>query len=172
MFRMMPSARKHQRRSQIGAAMVEFAIVFPVLFLLILGLIDGARLIFAYNTVSNAAREGARFGIVMGDPGWGPGAASKFGSAVGVYGPGDINAIKLVGDVDSFDQNTVIDRIMGYDAGLTSDRTTVTIESGPIRADWPVSINVTVQERFTPAISYALGLDDITLTGTSRMIVE
>jgi len=44
--------------------MVEFAIVLPVLLLLILGILEFGILIFNYNTISNAAREGARYGIV------------------------------------------------------------------------------------------------------------
>lgn len=44
--------------------MVEFALAFPILLLVIIGLIDFGRVIFAYNAVSNAARTGARVAIV------------------------------------------------------------------------------------------------------------
>jgi len=47
-------------RSEQGAAMVEFAIVAPLLFMLILGTIDFGRALFVYNNLTNAAREGAR----------------------------------------------------------------------------------------------------------------
>jgi Flp pilus assembly protein TadG len=48
-----------------GQAMVEFALVFPVLLLLIFGLIDIGRLVYTHNALSEAAREGARFGSVQ-----------------------------------------------------------------------------------------------------------
>jgi hypothetical protein len=46
--------------------MVEFAIVAPIFFLLLFGIIEGGRFIFYYETLSNAAREGARYAIVHG----------------------------------------------------------------------------------------------------------
>ena len=49
-----------------GQAMAEFAIVAPMLFLLILGIIEAGRFIFFHETLSNATREGARYAIVHG----------------------------------------------------------------------------------------------------------
>lgn len=51
-------------RSPEGAAMVEFALVAGLLFLLIFGIIDFGRALFLYNNLTNAAREGARVGAV------------------------------------------------------------------------------------------------------------
>jgi len=39
----------------------------PILLLVLMGIIDGGRLIYAYNTVSNAAREGGRTAIINQD---------------------------------------------------------------------------------------------------------
>jgi Flp pilus assembly protein TadG len=47
-----------------GQALVEFALVIPLLLLLVFGIIDAGRLIYTYNTVANAARNGARVAIV------------------------------------------------------------------------------------------------------------
>jgi len=44
--------------------MVEFALVIPIFLLLLVSLFDLGRAIFAYNTLTNAAREGARMAIV------------------------------------------------------------------------------------------------------------
>ena len=55
--------RASSRRSR-GQALVEFALVLPLLLLFIFGVIDAGRLIFTYNTVANAARNGARVAIV------------------------------------------------------------------------------------------------------------
>jgi Flp pilus assembly protein TadG len=47
-----------------GQALVEFALVIPIFLLLLVGLFDLGRAVFAYNTLTNAAREGARIAIV------------------------------------------------------------------------------------------------------------
>jgi Flp pilus assembly protein TadG len=47
-----------------GQALVEFALILPVLVLIMLGLFDLGRGVFAFNEVSNAAREGGRTAIV------------------------------------------------------------------------------------------------------------
>ena len=55
--------RRLQQKGQ-GQALVEFALVVILLFMLLFGIIDFARLFFAYATMSNGVREGARYGIV------------------------------------------------------------------------------------------------------------
>ena len=52
-----------------GQALAEFAIVFPVLILLLVAALDIGRGVFAYNSVTNGAREGARLAIVNQDVG-------------------------------------------------------------------------------------------------------
>lgn len=47
-----------------GQALVEFALILPILVLLLVGLFDVGRAVFAYNTVANAAREAARLAVV------------------------------------------------------------------------------------------------------------
>ena len=44
--------------------MVEFALVIPIFVLMLVGLFDVGRAVFAYHTVNNAAREAARLAIV------------------------------------------------------------------------------------------------------------
>ncbi len=53
------------KRNEKGQSLVEFALVLPVLALLILGIIDFGMLFHSYVTVNTAAREGARQGIVQ-----------------------------------------------------------------------------------------------------------
>jgi Flp pilus assembly protein TadG len=47
-----------------GQALVEFAFALPILILLLMGIFDFGRAIYAYNTVNNAAREAVRVAIV------------------------------------------------------------------------------------------------------------
>jgi Flp pilus assembly protein TadG len=56
-----------RRRRSRGQALVEFALVFPIFLLVLVAIVDMGRAVFAYNTITNAAREGARLGIVNQD---------------------------------------------------------------------------------------------------------
>jgi Flp pilus assembly protein TadG len=49
------------RRRQRGSAMLELAFCFTVLMLAMLGLFELGRAVWAYNTVSHAARQAARY---------------------------------------------------------------------------------------------------------------
>lgn len=53
-----------RKRDVLGQSLVEFALILPVLLLIIMGVFDFGRAVYAFNTVSNAAREGARLLIV------------------------------------------------------------------------------------------------------------
>ena len=52
------------RRNRNGAAVVEFAVVVPVFFALVFGMIEYGRMVMAQQIMTNAAREGARLGIL------------------------------------------------------------------------------------------------------------
>jgi len=54
------------RRRRNGQALVEFALVAPIFFLLLFGIIEGGRFILYYETLNNATQEGARYAIVHG----------------------------------------------------------------------------------------------------------
>jgi len=47
-----------------GQALVELALVVPVLLTLVLGVVEFGRLFSAYMTIQHAAREGARLGVL------------------------------------------------------------------------------------------------------------
>lgn len=51
-------------KNQDGATIVEFAIIAPLLFLLIFGIIEFSLLLFNKHVITNSSREGARAGIV------------------------------------------------------------------------------------------------------------
>lgn len=51
-----------------GQALTEFALVIPVLLLVLLGLFDVGRALYAYNTLGNASRAGMRTAIVDQNP--------------------------------------------------------------------------------------------------------
>lgn len=55
--------RRSKRSARAGQALVEFALVLPVMILILLVAIDFGRLFFSYVQITNAAREGAAYGI-------------------------------------------------------------------------------------------------------------
>lgn len=54
------SARRRRVGTDRGAVAVEFAIVLPILLLLILGIVEFGRAYYVQTTLSGAAREGVR----------------------------------------------------------------------------------------------------------------
>jgi Flp pilus assembly protein TadG len=58
--------RRRFLRSERGAELVEFALVLPLLLLLIGGIADFAFLFHSMEVTTNAAREGARLGTLPG----------------------------------------------------------------------------------------------------------
>jgi hypothetical protein len=53
-----------RRRRERGQDLVEYALILPLLLLLLLGIAQSALVILSYNTISDAARQGARFGVI------------------------------------------------------------------------------------------------------------
>ena len=54
---------KHKRHFS-GQSLLEFALIFPLVALLIIGFFDLGRAVFYYSSLSNAVREASRDGIV------------------------------------------------------------------------------------------------------------
>lgn len=52
------------KRGRRGQSMVEFALIVPLFLLMLFGLVDMGRLVYASTTMSQAAREAARVGSV------------------------------------------------------------------------------------------------------------
>jgi hypothetical protein len=60
----MRSKLKRRNRNDRGQALVEFALVAPILILLVLGMVDFARAWNAYQVITDAAREAARIAVI------------------------------------------------------------------------------------------------------------
>jgi hypothetical protein len=61
-----PEPRQSLWASERGAELVEFAFAFPLLLLVMLGIVDFGFMFQRYEVVTNAAREGARVAILPG----------------------------------------------------------------------------------------------------------
>jgi Flp pilus assembly protein TadG len=63
---MRPAFTQTKRLQRPGATAVEYAVISPLVFLLIFGLAIGGLGIFRYQQVASLAREGARYASVRG----------------------------------------------------------------------------------------------------------
>lgn len=61
----MHRGRHRSWRDEHGAAIVEFALVVPLLLLLLWGIIDMGRAFYTLNNLASAVREGARRAAIM-----------------------------------------------------------------------------------------------------------
>ena len=92
MTRRSRSERLAGRRSRRGQSLVEFALVAPVFFLVLLAIIEAGRFMFYYETLNNATREGARYAIVNG--------ANSLVCPTGPPAPGSVPCDTDGGDVE------------------------------------------------------------------------
>jgi len=161
-----PARRRWHERSR-GQSLVEFAFVMPVIAILAFAFIDLGRAVYALNTISNAAREGARVAMVNQlDP---------------ANGPWQCNPQRPVEDVNNPGwtfRGCSIDA--GKTAGVTNTDVTVSYASPP-GADLTCSgtltvgciVTVTVTAHYTPITPVAGQLiGPMTFTSTSSMPVE
>ena len=53
-------------RAERAQAIVEFAIVLPILMVVLVGMFEAGRMLYTYAAVNNASREAVRFGSALG----------------------------------------------------------------------------------------------------------
>ncbi|MHB1295739.1 MAG: TadE/TadG family type IV pilus assembly protein [Anaerolineae bacterium] len=64
---MATEVRGRRLADEKGQDLAEFALVLPIFALVLFGILEFGIIVFSYNTVANAAREGARYAIVRRD---------------------------------------------------------------------------------------------------------
>jgi Flp pilus assembly protein TadG len=139
-------ATRIRRRHSQGQALVELAIVIPVMLFLLLGALDLGRLFYAKITVANAAKEGA-FVAASGKGTFSAGACST--------------------------SNTVMCAATSEATGgfVTVSSANVTASVCPANATFGSTASVTVKASFhaiTPFIGAMLGGQDILLGATAN----
>src|SRR5512140_625531 len=68
-------------KKNMAQAMVEFAIVLPVLLLLLYGVLEAGRLLFMYSTIVTASRQAVRYGSATGI---GTGTTVRYNDCIGI----------------------------------------------------------------------------------------
>lgn len=108
------SVKTCQRHSRKGVTTVEFSLVIMVFLMLVLGMLELSIAVFQLNVVSQAARQGARQGIVRG----------RTANVLGVWDPG------VMGDpyTATLSDNSAIPNLLrNYTPGLFENQTTISI---------------------------------------------
>ena len=98
-------------RGPAGQSLVEFSLILPVFLLILFGAIDAGRFVFTDNTLSQAAREGARLGAV--EASWIGSADPSCGQPAGPVCPANVAAL-------ASDITTAANRMVGGLGAITS----------------------------------------------------
>jgi Flp pilus assembly protein TadG len=138
--------RRSQFERRSASSAVEAAIVFPIAFLLLLGLMSGGMGIFRYQEVASLAREGSRWAAVHG---------SQYALDTG-------NAAATAKDV--YD-NAILPKVVGLDTSKLSYQVTWNPDKQPPNS----TVTVTVSYQWSPEV-YLFGT--FTLTSTSTMAMS
>lgn len=89
-------------QSESGASAVEFALLLPVLLMLLFGIIEFGFALYRQAILTNASREGARLGIVQSVPAITTAqidaAINNYLTPAGII-PGDVNRTIVTGGV-------------------------------------------------------------------------
>ena len=109
---------KRRFNNSPGQALVEFALIISVLLAMIFLIIESARILWAWNTVQNAAREGARYAITGQEEG--PTCPIDFGLPKFTAGGRDVCA--------NLRSASIINRTYTGLSGLPLDNESVTFE--------------------------------------------
>jgi Flp pilus assembly protein TadG len=143
-----PRVRPHAfRRDQRGTAVVEFALVAPILFLLVFGILDFGRALNYYNQLTQLAGQGARAAAVSNNPDGSAATGTSIQKMLATqYANGGLqNGIKVC-----------------ISNGTTGSGTAGN-EPTPGQA---VQVQTTYKFNFLPLIGAAVGGGSITLTAT------
>jgi hypothetical protein len=158
-----------------GQALVEFALVLPVLVLLLTGFFDLGRVVLAHDSLSNAAREAARYAVVHGgsiqndcpvgplSADWttGPPAAT---ASCPHPSPSKESIYQEARDFASATGNDVTVEVC-YGSGCTGNTDTATNARG-------TPVTVTVHTTVHMAAAGMLGLGSFDVTASSTMLVN
>ncbi len=135
-------------KSESGAALVEFAVVAPVLALLLLGIIDFGRFMYDGILAANAARAAAAYG------------AQTLATAQ------DIGGMQTAANNDS---QGITWKTVNAVPVCTNGGSSITCGTSTSEI---VYVQVTVTGQFTPLIKYPLLPNPVNVSGSSTMRVE
>ena len=162
-----------RRRNRAGQALLEFALMAPLFFTMLFGIVDFGRVVWASNAMANAAREAARFAVVHGGSGTtpcpvgpeGPESPPTNTSADCPYPAPSTQSIVDVAKTFAIGTGCVVTVTVCYGAGCSGNTSTGNNARGT-----PVTVVVTSNVLlFTGAL---LGMPDFQVQGAATMLVN
>ena len=141
-------------RGSEGQALIETALVLPVLVLLLIGIFDLGRAVWLSNTLATAVREGSRYGIVHGAQ-----SGTPSGPGSGTYTPPNIDT-------------AVTASVQRYATGVPNMTVLSTWPDG--NANRGSRIVVTASFPFIPILSQAFlgNALRVTMQSSSTLVIE
>ena len=130
-----------------GQSLVEFALIFPIIFLLITGFFDLGRAVFNYSALTNAVRQATRYAIV--------------------------HKTELTTAATNPSNNTLQDKVMEFADGMTLNRADIIVTLPKVdNLFTTVSIEAIYRyQPITPGIKAILGIEGISIRASSKMYV-
>lgn len=154
---MRPNRQAGSYKKESAQGMVEFALVLPILLLVVFGIIEFGRLLFVYSSVTSASREAARYGAAVGQVG----SAFRYSDCDGIRA-----AAKKVGSFAGIEDDDIQ---IQYDDGTTVFSTSCPPTE---RVDLADRIVVTVSTTFQP-LAAIVNLPAIPISSTTaRTIIK
>jgi len=135
---LLPLTHSRRRCARNGASAVEFALVAPIFFTMILGMIEVGRAFMTVHLLTDAARVGCRVGVIEGK------TNSDVKSAVNSH----LSAQGITGDTVTIDVNGPAGDVATAQAG---DQITVIVSISSSQVTWlpvPKFLTGTISGRF------------------------
>jgi Flp pilus assembly protein TadG len=145
------SKAKKRCHDERGAAMVEFALVLPLLLVLVFGMLEFGKAFNYWIDTTHLANEGARWAVVNQNPGTG---------TLQEYVKGRANTVEL--------------RDGGTASIPAGDEAEVCISfpNGTANVGDPVLVTVTATYHWLPFIGERISSADVTIRGSATMRLE
>jgi hypothetical protein len=167
-------------RSARGQTLVEFGLLLPVLLMMLMGVFDIGRVVFANDMVSNAAREAARFAIVhggssitecpVGPPG--PEAVIPAASPTCPYPSPSKEAIREVARSWAIAAGHSVVVEVCYGVACSGDTDELDGDGDPATNERGTPVTVTVRSSVSMVMTALLGLENFDVISSSTMRVN
>ena len=164
------------RKNQDGATVVEFALIAPLLLLLIFGIIEFSLLLFNKHIINNSSREGARAGIIARENRFVAGDAVDVINTVNDWIANNLVTFGGTGqpEIDVGETDSSGNFIGYYDS---TDGTVTLMDESVRKTDYrdPLTVRVSYEYHFlflSNDFLFFIGLGPINLVGESVMLME
>ena len=149
MLRALRTRAAGGRGSESGAALVEFALVLPLLLILLFGMLDFGKAFNYWIDETHLANEGARWAVVDKNPG--SGSLQQY--------------IQQQADTPEL-------RNGGTSSVATPMQVCISFPNGTAEVGDPVHVTASVTYNWLPFLGSRVGIAQTTITGSSTMRLE